>query len=69
MYEDSVTYLVSLNEEKQKKAIEDLMDFDPQAYRKLLTYTEENNIELPINKEAKEWNKAANDLEDTGLEF
>jgi hypothetical protein len=68
-YEDSVSYLVSLSEEEQENIIEDLMDLDPQAYRKLLTYAQENKIELPVDQGAYKWNKEAQDLEDTGLEF
>jgi hypothetical protein len=68
-YEDSIKYLVSLPEEEQKKIIEDLMDWDLPSCRKLLSYSEENNIKLSINQEVYKWNKEAKDLEDTGLEF
>jgi hypothetical protein len=68
-YEDSVEYLVLLSEKEQKKVLEDLVDFDSRAYRKLLTYAKENNIKLSIDQEESIWNQHANDLEDTGLEF
>jgi len=68
-YKDSIKYLISLSEREQKKIIEDLMEFDSQAYRKLTNYAIKNNIELPLDKEVYKWNKAANDLDDTGLEF
>jgi hypothetical protein len=68
-YEDGIKTFVSLTQNEQKKIITALSEVDLQAYRKLLSYAEENNIKLPLDKEVYKWNKEAKDLDDTGLEF